>query len=78
MSLGRIVCRTELEYQLVLGAEIDLLHMLALVEIPEMELAAIAAVEKDLRHETVLERVGGSPFAGDERVLAQMPPGIIG
>src|SRR5437667_9417018 len=68
---------SQLKNELVLGAEVDLLHVLALVQIPEMQLAAIAAVEQDFRHQAVLESIGRPPLAGDERVLAQMPPAIV-
>ena len=78
IGLGRIMCRAQFEHQLVLFAEVDLLQMLALVEVPEVQPASIFAAEQDLRNEPVLERVGRSPFAGHHRVVAEMPPEIIG
>ena len=68
----------QLEDELMLLAEVDLLQVLALVQIPEVQLAAVFGAEQDFRHEPVLERVGRAPFAGDHRVVAEMPPGVIG
>src|SRR5690349_3078492 len=59
-------------------AEIDLLQVPALLQIPEMETPAILRPEQDLRHETVLEGVGCAPLAGDQRVVTEMPPAVIG
>src|SRR5262245_34178402 len=77
MGPCRIMGGAQLEYKLMLRAEIDLLKMLALVQVPEMQFAAVSAVQKDFRHQPVLESIGRTPLAGDERVLAQMPPGIV-
>src|SRR5262249_32820080 len=55
-----------------------LLHVLAFVEIPEMQAAAVLAAEQHLRDQPVLERVGRAPLAGDHGVMAEMPPRIIG
>src|SRR5439155_15803488 len=51
--------------------------VLALGEIPEMQAPAVFAAEQNLGNETVFERVGRAPLAGDHRVVAEMPPGII-
>src|SRR5260370_36820933 len=67
----------ELEHKPVFLAEIDLLPMLALGEIPEMQAPAVFAAEQNFGNETVFERVGRAPLAGDHRVVAEMPPGII-
>ena len=50
ISLGRVVRRAQFEDQLVLFAEIDLLHMAALVEVPEMQFAAVLAAEQQFRN----------------------------
>src|SRR4029079_1515918 len=34
--------------------------------------------QQQLWHEPVLEHVGRAPFAGDERVVAEMPPCVVG
>src|SRR5262249_56914094 len=65
-------------HQLVLLAEIDLLQMPALGEIPEMKPPAIFAAEQHFRHEPVLERIGRAPFARHHGVVAEMPPAVIG
>ncbi len=78
VGLGRIVRRAQLEDQLVLLAEVDLLQVLALGEIPEVQPAAVLAAEQHFRHEPVLERVGRAPFAGHHGVVAEMPPDVIG
>ncbi len=72
------MCRAQFEHQLVLFAEVDLLLVLALVEVPEVQPASIFAAEQDLRDEPVLERIGGSPFARHHGVVTEMPPEIIG
>src|SRR5258708_6170956 len=68
----------QLEDQLVLVAEIDRLLVLARMEIPEMQLATVFRTEQDLGDEAILERVRRAPLAGDERVISEMPPGVIG
>ena len=78
VCLGRVVRRAQLEHQLMLLAEVDLLQVLALGEIPEVQLAAVLAAEQHLGHQPVLERVGGAPFAGHHGVVAEMPPGVVG
>src|SRR5262249_26716675 len=77
MGFGRVVRGPELEYELVFFAEIDLLQMPALGEIPEMQAPAVFAAEENFRNEAVLEGVGCAPFAGNHRVVAEMPPRVI-
>src|SRR5271166_5971585 len=72
MSLGRIMRGAELEHQLMLFAEVDLLQMPALCEIPKMQTPAIFAGEQHFGDETVLERVRRAPFAGDHGVVAEL------
>src|SRR5205823_7036276 len=67
----------QFENELILVAEIDRLQMLALLQIPEVEPPAVFGAKQHFRDEPVLERVGRAPFAGDQRVVAEMPPGII-
>ena len=78
VGLGGVVRRAQLEHQLVLVAEVDLLQVLALVQVPEMQPAAVLGAEQHLRDQPVLEGVGRAPFAGDHGVVAEMPPDIIG
>src|SRR5262245_19123739 len=77
MGFGRVVRRPELEHELMFLAEIDLLHVLAFGEVPEMQAPAVFAAEQNFRNETVLERIGCAPFAGDHRVIAEMPPCVV-
>ena len=49
VGLGRVVRRPQLEHELVLLAEVDLLQVLALVQVPEMQPAAILRAEQHLR-----------------------------
>src|SRR5437660_1957635 len=62
----------------MLLAEIDLLQMLALGEIPEVQPAPVFAAEQDFGNEAVLDRVRRAPFAGHHRVVAEVPPAVIG
>src|SRR5688500_9483969 len=70
--------RTQLEHELMLLAEVDRLLVLAAIEVPEVQRAAVAARKQNFRHEAILERVRRSPFAGHHRVVAEMPPAVIG
>ena len=70
--------RAQFENELVFFAEVDLLQVLALVQVPEVQPASILAAEQHLRNEAVLERVRRSPFARHHGVVAEMPPEIIG
>ncbi len=78
IGLGRIVCGPQLEDELVLVAEIDGLHVLALVQIPEMQPTPVLGAQQHLGDQAVLESIRRTPFAGHHRVVSEMPPGIIG
>ena len=77
VGLGRIVRGPQLEHELVLVAEVDGLLVLALVQVPEMQPPAIFGAEQNFRDQAVLEGIGRSPLARDQRVVTEMPPGII-
>src|SRR5262245_66086358 len=77
MGFGRVVRGPEFEHELVFFAEIDLLQVPALGEIPEMQAPAVFAAEQNFRNEAVLEGVGRAPFAGNHGVVAEMPPRVI-
>src|SRR5215813_2748267 len=47
-------------------------------QIPDMNAAPILATEENLRFQPFLEGVGSPPFAGDHRVVAEMPPEVVG
>jgi hypothetical protein len=72
------VRRSELEHELVLRAEVDLLQMLAFVQVPEVQAASVSRGEKNLRDEPVLDRVRRSPLAGHQGVVTEVPPHIVG
>src|SRR5262245_7699037 len=78
IGLGGIMRRAKLEYELVLFAEIDFLEMLTPGEIPEMQLATVFGAEEHFGNKTVFERVRCAPFARHHRVVAKMPPAVIG
>jgi len=63
---------TKLKNQLILGTEVNLLQVLALVQILEVQLVAVFAAEKNLRNQPVLEGRRQAPLAGDQRVVAQV------
>ena len=78
VGLGRIVRRPQLEHQLILVAEVDGLQMLARVQIPEVQPAAVFGAEQHLGNQAVLEGIGRAPLAGHHGVVTEMPPGVIG
>src|SRR5215831_7811736 len=43
-----------------------------------MEPSAIPRAEQDFGDQSVFERVRGAPFAGDQGIVAEVPPGIVG
>src|SRR6185369_16476219 len=51
--------------------------MTSLDQIPDMQLVAIAATQQNLWIHAILHHVRRSPFAGDHRVVSQMPPEIV-
>lgn len=58
-----IVSGTKLERHLIFRSKIQLLQMTALVQIPDVQLVAVAAFEQDLGIQSVLHHVGRAPFA---------------
>ena len=50
----------------------------ALGEVPEVQRMAVLLAEQQFRHQAVLDHRGGAPLAGDQRVLVQVPPGVVG
>ena len=43
-----------------------------------MQLVAVFPAEQQLGHDAVLDHVRRAPLAGDQRVVAEMPPEIVG
>ena len=59
-------------------AEIDRLLVLPGVQVPEVQLAAVLCAEQDFGDQAVLEGVRRAPLARHHRVMAEMPPGVVG
>ena len=78
VRLARVVRRPQLEHHLVLGAEVDLLQVRALLEVPDVELVAVLVAEQQLADEAVLDHVRRAPLAGDDRVVVEVPPEVVG
>ena len=74
----RVVSRSQLQHHLLLGAEVELLHVAPAAQVPDVQLAAVLPAEQELRVDAVLHHVGRAPRAGDHRVLAQVPPDVVG
>ena len=77
VGASRIVRGPKLEHHLVLIAEVELLDVLAFAEIPDVHRVAVLASEELLGHHAVLDHRGRSPLAGDERVVADVPPEVV-
>ena len=75
--LDRIVRRADLQRHLVVGAQVDGLHVAARAQIPEMEPVAVFVGEQVLGHDAVLELRRQPPFAGHHVVARQVPPEIV-
>ena len=51
--------------------------MATAAEIPDVDRVAVAGFEKDVGIQAVLDHVGSTPFAGDESVVAEVPPKVV-
>ena len=63
VRFGRVVCRTHLENQLLLFAEVECLEMTAPTQIPNVHLMTVLAAEEQIWLEPVFDHVRRSPFA---------------
>ena len=70
--------RAQFQDHLLLLAQVNGLSMLAPPEIPDMHLVPVAAREEGLRINSILDFVRSAPFAGDQRVMSEVPPEIVG
>ena len=77
MLPGGIVGRPHLERHLMIGAEIDGLHVAAAAQVPEVDLMAVAVAEKVFRDDAVLELRRQPPFTRHHVVAGQIPPKIV-
>ncbi len=68
---------TQFEHELIFLAEVDLLNVLTLREVPEMQLASVLFAEQQIGYEAVFEGGGQAPFARDHGVVAEMPPAVV-
>ena len=78
VGLVGIVRGPQLEHHLLLGAEVELLQVRAAVEIPHVQRVAVLARQQQLRVHAVLHHVRRAPLAGDHRVVAEVPPEVVG
>src|SRR4051812_46919732 len=72
-----IVGRPHLKRHLVIGTEIDGLHVAAAAQVPKVDLMAIAVAEQVFGHDAVLELRRQPPLARYHVVARQVPPEII-
>ena len=78
VGLARVVRGPQLEHHLVLGAEVDLLDVLALLEVPDVELVAVLVAQQQLGLDAALDHVRRAPLGGDDRALVEVPPEVVG
>src|SRR5213594_665131 len=70
--------RPQLEYHLLLCAEIDDLPVATLGQVPDVQLMTVTALQQDFRVDAVLDHLRRAPLAGDHRVVAEVPPEVVG
>src|ERR1700733_5136348 len=73
----RVMRRADFERHLVIGAEIDRLHVAPRAQLPEMEMVAVFVREQVFRNDAVLELRRQPPFARHHVVARQVPPEIV-
>src|ERR1700733_1665784 len=73
----RVMRRADFERHLVVGAEIDRLHIAPRTQIPEVEMVAVFVREQVLCDDPVLELWRQPPFARHHVVAWQVPPEIV-
>src|SRR5690606_10130659 len=56
------------------GAQLQLLHVRALLQVPHMERVAVLPGQEQLRVHALAYHVRRAPLAGDHRVVAEVPP----
>src|SRR5579872_7151235 len=78
VSVARVVSRPQLQHHLVFFAEVDLLPVPALGQVPDVQLVAVLARKQDVGVDAVLHHVRRAPFACDRGVVAEVPPEVIG
>src|SRR5262245_4493361 len=63
---------------LLLGTKVYRLLMFPPAQIPEMKMPAVLATQKHLRDQPVFYHVRCAPLTRDHRIVAKMPPEVIG
>ena len=77
VRLRRVVRRPQLEHHLVLGPEVDLLHVLARLEVPDVQPVAVLVAEQQLADQAVLDHLRRAPLARDDGVVVEVPPEVV-
>jgi hypothetical protein len=77
VAAGRVVVEADLQRDQAVGAEVEGLGDLALGEVPEVELLAVAAGLDVLQLEAGVVGVGGAELAGDHHVVAGLVPEVV-
>ena len=78
VRLAHVVRGAQLEHHLVLGAEVDLLQVAPLLEVPHVQLVAVLVAEQQLADEPVLDHLRRAPLAREHRVVSEVPPEVVG
>ena len=68
----------QLEDHLVLGAEVDRLLVAAAAQVPDVQVVAVLVGEQQLGLDAALDHVRRAPLAGEQRVVADVPPDVVG
>src|ERR1700683_4812785 len=76
-SLLRIGCGPKLEHHLLLRAQVNFLQVTPLIQVPDVQPAAILSAKQQLRIEAVLHHVRCAPLGTDQGVVPKMPPEIV-
>jgi hypothetical protein len=75
--LDRVMGRTDLEHHLMIGAEVNGLHVPAFAQVPEMQPVSIFVRQQVSGHNAVLELGRQAPFARNHVVARQVPPEVV-
>ena len=77
VSFRGIVSRTKLQNHLLLRSQIKRLHMPPLAQVKEINAVSVLFGEQRLGIHAVLNHLWRAPFAGNGRVISQMPREIV-
>src|SRR5207245_4890152 len=78
VGLAWVMRRPELQHHLVLLAEVDLLAMTALRQIPDVDLVAVIAGKQGLGVEGALEHLWRAPLGRDRGVVSEASTAVVG